>query len=98
MLLVSVVLVAALAFGTAMARKQHGLPSIGRPTRRDIAGIVLFVGGLGGQIYGIENTDRVNSGGWQRIAGVLLLVGYVGGGLVVGKGGATLPLPLLASV
>lgn len=35
MLLVIVVLVAALAFGTAMARTQRGLPLIARPIRQD---------------------------------------------------------------
>lgn len=45
---------------------------------------------------GLPLVDRVNDGQWQWVGGVLLLVGYVGGGLIIGRWWATLLLPLLA--
>ena len=96
MWLIIAVLVAAAAFGMAMRRKERGLPLVGPPRNSDIAGVALFVATVGTEIYLIENTRRVNAGGWQWVGGVLLLVGYVGGGLVIGRWWATMLLPLLA--
>jgi hypothetical protein len=91
------VLVIPLVFGMAMRRKERGLPWIGPPRPIDVAGVLLSGAALGTEIYLIENTNRANAAGsWEWLGGALLLIGFVGGGLVIGRWWATLFLPLLA--
>jgi hypothetical protein len=90
------VLVISLVFGMAMRRKERGLPWIGPPRPVDVAGVLLSGAALGTEIYLIENTNRATVGPWATLAGVLLLIGFVGGGLVIGRWWAALFLPLLA--
>ena len=90
------VLVLVLAFGMAMRRLERGLPLVGAPRRIDVAGMLLGGAALGTEIYLIENTNRANVGSWQWASGALLLIGFVGGGLLIGRWWATLFLPLLA--
>jgi hypothetical protein len=95
--MLALLIVAALVgFGMAMRRKERGLPFVGLPERRDAAGLLLFVAGLGVDVYLIENTARVNSDSWQWLGMALLLTTYVGGGLVIGRWWAAALLPILA--
>ena len=91
-------LVIPLAFGMAMRRKERGLPWVGPPRPIDIVGVLLSGAALATEIYLVENTNRANAGSWQTVAAALLLIGFVGGGLVIGRWWATLFLPLLAIV
>jgi hypothetical protein len=95
-MLVLLVVAALVGFGMAMRRKERGLPFLGVPSRRDTAGLLLFVAVLSVDVYLIENTDRVNSDAWQWFGTALLLAGYVGGGLVIGRWWAAALLPILA--
>jgi len=90
------VLVAALVFGVGMRRKERGLPFVGPPRKIDLAGVLLSAAALGTEIYLIANTNRANVGTWEWVGTVLILVGFAGGGLVIGRWWATLFLPLLA--
>jgi cytochrome c biogenesis protein CcdA len=80
----------------ALRRAERGLPFVGLPSRRDAAGFLLFVAVLSVDVYLIENTDRVNSDRWLWLGMTLLLIGYFGGGLVIGKWWASALLPILA--
>jgi hypothetical protein len=95
---ITAVLVIPLGFGMAMRRKERGLPWIGAPRPIDVAGVLLSGAALASEIYLIENTNRANSGSWEWLASALLLIGFLGGGLVIGRWWATLFLPLLAIV
>ena len=90
------VLAVAAAFGMALRRVERGLPLVGPPRKVDVAALVLFTAFLGVAVYGIENTDRVNSGTWQWVETMLTLAGYLGCGVLIGRWWATLVLPMLA--
>jgi hypothetical protein len=75
---------------------ERGLPLVGPPRRIDVAGMLLGGAAVGTEIYLVENTERANVGSWQWISMALLLIGFVGAGLVIGRWWATLFLPLLA--
>ena len=90
------VLAVAAAFGMALRRVERGLPLVGPPRKVDIAGLVLFTALLGLAVYGIENTERVNSGTWQWVDTALTLAGYFGCGVLIGRWWAALVLPALA--
>jgi hypothetical protein len=99
MWLALVVAAAAAVVGLAMAlrRAEQGRSLIGLPRKLDVAGAALFVVALSLEVYGIENTSHVNKGGvWGWFAGALLLLGYLGGGLVIGRWWAIALLPLVA--
>jgi hypothetical protein len=69
---------------------------VGPPRRVDVAGMLLGGAALGTEIYLIDNTDRVDIGSWQWVAMALLLIGFAGGGLAIGRWWATLFFPVLA--
>jgi hypothetical protein len=97
MWMVIAVLAVGAAIGIVLARKQRGVDALGLPSRRDLIGLALAAAFLAADVYGIENTPRVENGGWWGwIATVLLICGYVGGGLVIGRWWAALVVPLLA--
>jgi hypothetical protein len=58
--------------------------------------VLLGGAALGTEIYLIENTNRTNVGRWQSVGMALLLIGFLGGGLVIGRWWATVFLPVLA--
>lgn len=90
------VLALAAAFGMALRRMERGLPLVGPPRKVDVAALVLFTALLGVAVYGIENTNRVNSETWQWVDTMLTLAGYVGCGVLIGRWWAALVLPMLA--